>query len=411
MTVRVLAQKDGTTAEDHRLGMSVFMAGAGAAALDRRSGIVPYVGSCDLTGVSPMVGRVSPFAAWVDGTSNSLQGGYPVVVDANTDLTFDNGEAGNSRIDRVVLQIRDNPYDSSGSQDGRVVIVKGQAGGAANAIPASSLLLWEVTVPTGATIGGGGFTMSSARSDKRTYASALGGLIDVATSTERDLMTPYEGLHVWRRDGKARQVYTGSAWRWMDTVVCSSSANRDSLIPSGERYTGQVVFRSDKVWTEIYTGTAWVPIGLGTIDAEKPSDTTRATTTTNSADPHLSVSVDIGTYDLRALLLYSADSSADIRMGWTGPASTTMDWICHALPNSGSGTSGSVILDRQSIASQNFQMGGAAAGTTAVLTGTVTGRVRIVNAGTFAYNWSQGTSNATGSILRAGSCFTLRRVA
>ncbi|TDD90769.1 hypothetical protein [Actinomadura rubrisoli] len=255
MTVRVLAQQSGITAEDHRLGLGVLMGGPGAAWADRRSGIVPAVGACNLTAVSAMVARISPFQALVDGTSGGLQGQYPVTVDANEDLTFANGEAGVARTDRAILQLRDNPYDSSGFQDGRVVYLKGQASGAATALPASSLLLWEVTVPAGASAGGGGINFAAQRVDKRVWTSAVGGTIPVKDVADRDTLTAYAGLTVFRLDRGGRQVHDGTVWRWRDVISVASAVDRDAVITSP--WAGQQVWRTDTKVIEVHDGTAW----------------------------------------------------------------------------------------------------------------------------------------------------------
>ena len=151
MTIRTLALASATTGlQDHRLALGAFL-GPGASALKRRAGLYYYAGSADLVSASALQANVTPFVAVVDGTSNALQGQVIVVADANETLTFSAGEPGVVRTDRVVLQVRDNAFDGSGSTDARVIVVKGNTStGAANAVPASSILLWEVNVPIGA---------------------------------------------------------------------------------------------------------------------------------------------------------------------------------------------------------------------------------------------------------------------
>ncbi|MER7126738.1 hypothetical protein [Micrococcus luteus] len=209
MTIRTLALASGVTSiQDHRLALGAFL-GPGASVLERRGGIYYYPGAADLVSAAALQANVTPFVAVVDGTSNSLQGQVVVVVDANETLTFSAGEAAVARTDRVVLQVRDNTYDASGSTDARVVIVKGNTStGAANAIPASSILLWEVTVPIGAS----SITFSSARADKRTWmATPL--RIPVNSSTERNALPAIPGLEVTRLDtGDVEQYWSGS-WR------------------------------------------------------------------------------------------------------------------------------------------------------------------------------------------------------
>ncbi|MER7212445.1 hypothetical protein ABT340_35780 [Streptosporangium sp. NPDC000239] len=209
MTIRTLALASATTSlQDHRLALGAFLA-PGASVLERRAGVCYYPGAADLTGASALQANVAPFIAVVDGTSNSLQGQIIVVVDANELLTFSAGEASVARTDRVVLQVRDNAYDASGSTDARVVVVKGNTStGAANPVPASSILLWEVTVPIGAS----SITFASARTDKRTWTGTP-MRIPVNSSTERDALPTIPGLEVLRLDTGSVEQYWGGAWK------------------------------------------------------------------------------------------------------------------------------------------------------------------------------------------------------
>lgn len=365
MTVRVIGQLTGVdTAEQLRLGLSLFMHPSGSGVLDRRSGLVPYVGSADLTGVSPMVGRISPCIAWIDGTSGNLQGGYPVVVDANTDITFGNGEAGNTRIDRVVLQIRDNPYDASGTQAGRVFIVQGQAGGAANAVPASSTLLWEVTVPANASVGGGGFTMSTARADKRSWTATLGGLLPVKDAADEATVTPYEGMEIYRIDGKAKRLYTNGAWQWNQRLYAEKTA--DQAYPN--------------------------------------------VTVTDDAELKLAGLPAGATYLYKAYVRYGAHESADLAITHTGPANFTMSY--GAMGKEASQATGATAPGSWSELALGSTpiFGGKTTDNTSKLFGILDGRMYTGDGGTLQLRASQANSNGTGSIIYQQSYLEARRV-
>lgn len=213
MTVRVLGLKSGTTPEDHRLGLSTFMNPYGGV-LDRKSGLAYYPGSANLSTVSAMQASISPFVAWVDGGSAPLQAGYPVVSDADVAITFDNGEPSVVRVDRVIVRVRDNPYDSSGVQTAAVEYLKGQTSGSATSVPPGALLLWEVNVPAGASTGSGGISFSSARVDKRIYTSGLGGVLPVPGVTERNALTPHDHMMIWRMDNRTLEIYNAGALSW-----------------------------------------------------------------------------------------------------------------------------------------------------------------------------------------------------
>ncbi|MBA9003728.1 hypothetical protein [Thermomonospora cellulosilytica] len=361
MTVRVFAQKDGATAEDHRLALSAFMGLGAAGVLDRRAGVFPSPGAAALTNVGPMTARVGTFMAWADGTSSSLQGGYPVVVDAPVDVTYDPGEAGVARVDRVVLEIRDNPYDASGFQDGRVRIVKGQASGAANPVPANSILLYETTVPAGASAGGGGFNITAASVAKFPYACAAGGILPVRDAADEATITPYEGMRIYRLDGQDPRLYRGGAWVW-DAPPRACRKIADQTAPSTTLVNDNELFVST------------------------PADTL---------------------CEITGELYYSADPAADFKVAWTGPSGSFIDYSIHAAAPSVAGTTGSVVLDRQDI-SKTPILGGA--GTTVHMVARIDGMYYSGSGGQLRVRFAQANTHASPVTMRFGSHFVLHRV-
>lgn len=187
MTIRVMAQKSGdVTAESHRLALQALFAPAGM--LNARTGILANAGTpADLVGTGALTANVTAFQAWIDGSSNALQGGYLFTNDATAAVTFAAGSGTNPRYDMVVARIRDNPYDASGSQTGTIEVVQGTPAASPSlpATPASSLLLWAVLVPANAS-GGNPINFASARSDLRQYTGLAGVPFPVANSTFRD---------------------------------------------------------------------------------------------------------------------------------------------------------------------------------------------------------------------------------
>ncbi|MEV4180178.1 hypothetical protein AB0J28_01865 [Streptosporangium canum] len=254
MTIRTLALASGVTSlQDHRLALGAFMT-PGASVLERRAGLYYYPGAADLVSAAALQANVAPFIAVVDGTSNALQGQIVVVVDTAELLTFSAGEPAVARTDRVVLQVRDTAYDGSGSTDARVLIVKGNTStGAANAVPASSLLLWEVTVPIGAS----SITFTSARIDRRVWTGTP-LRIPVNSSTERDALTGIPGLEVTRLDTGDIQQYWASAWRTIApaTTPTVPPATPPTLTMSGTLVTGtgKGRFYNDTGSTLVITG-------------------------------------------------------------------------------------------------------------------------------------------------------------
>lgn len=279
MAVNVLALESGvTTLEGHRLGLTGFTQSKGP--INGRSGIYPAAGAADLATVSAMVCSIAPFSAWIDGTSTATQGGYPFTLNATVNLTFDPGNAATIRTDRIVAWVKDDTYDSSGATAGSVEIVKGNTTtGAANAVPANAMLLYEVAVPVGASAGGAGINFSTAVTDSRAYTSASGGVVKVANSTQRDaIASPYPGMLAYREDVGWMERYV-TTWRPVGVPSVASVANL-SLITNPSSGDLAVVTASGLLYR--YNGSAWVIASSGFIVARG----TRATNTTAQATAH-----------------------------------------------------------------------------------------------------------------------------
>ncbi|MFG1997869.1 hypothetical protein ACGFNU_01825 [Spirillospora sp. NPDC048911] len=212
MTVRVLGLKSGTTAEDHRLGLSIFTPPLGGV-LQRQSGVLYHPDACVLTGVSAMQAKLSPFVALVDGTAHPLQSAYPVVSDTDVIITFDAGEAGVDRVDRVIVRVKDGAYDGSGVQEGTVEYLKGQPSGAATDPPPSSMILWEVRVPAGVSAANGKINFPTAQVRRFTYTSGVGTPIPVWNQADRDALPAYPGVTVARRDTGDLEQFWAGGWR------------------------------------------------------------------------------------------------------------------------------------------------------------------------------------------------------
>lgn len=251
MTVRVLAlESNVTTLEDHRLELTTFQYPSGE--LTGESGIRP--GGAALSSDTNMVATIAPFTAWIQGSS-ATQGGYPFVSDDDVDITFDAGEAGNARVDRVIARVYDDTYDASGFVQGAVEYLKGQSGGSASTVPANSILLWEISVPAGASAGGTPINFANAV-DKRPFTSANGGTLPVATATIRDALTnTYDGKVIYRQDRDWVEIHNGTSWKVMNVPKVASFANL-SLITSPT--TGDLAVTSDTKNLYQYSGSAWV---------------------------------------------------------------------------------------------------------------------------------------------------------
>ncbi|KRV49696.1 hypothetical protein AQ490_18470 [Wenjunlia vitaminophila] len=198
---------NGQTREDTRLAVGLAMASTGP--LLARAGCV--IGGLRLSGTAAtsMQARLSPGQVWVPGTSTATQGGYPVTVDADTLLTFVDGDAALPRVDAVVVRVHDTDYDGSGRYEATLEVLAGApaAPPAPPAVPENAELLYEVTVPAGASAANG-IIWASAITDRRRYTAALGGIVPAGGARD-------DGAHVGQyRDVNGRlERWDGAAWR------------------------------------------------------------------------------------------------------------------------------------------------------------------------------------------------------
>lgn len=254
MAIRVLGLASGVTdLEDHRHAIAALVVSAGP--VEARGGLFPAANPANLVSVSAMQAKVTSFYAWIDGSSAAMQAGYDFTSDSDVTLTFPDGEPAAARVDRVIARVRHNTYDASGSTVGSVEVLKGQPSGAATALPASCELLWEVTVPAGASAGNGGVNFTTARADKRRNTVAAGGVLPVADRTVRDaIANPYDGLAVYRRDRNWVEIYDGAAWRVQGVAIVSSVGDLTAIT---NPIAGQAAFNTADSQFYAYIAGSW----------------------------------------------------------------------------------------------------------------------------------------------------------
>lgn len=179
MTIRsVWHINNSQTREDSRFAPLGIMTPNDSSALSTWNGVVPTAGNpMNLTSTGTMTAQIDVGRAVVQGLLT--QGCYPVVITAPEAISFTDGDATNPRIDSVQVVIRDDPYDSTGFTDVRIVVVPGTPA-ASPVSPAlvttASLRLWDVRVEAGVSAGTGGIDWNTKLTDRRSYSVALGGI-------------------------------------------------------------------------------------------------------------------------------------------------------------------------------------------------------------------------------------------
>lgn len=147
--------------------------------------------------------------------------------------------------------------------------------------------------------------------------------------------------------------------------------------------------------------------------ARKTADTSRASTTTTTADPHLVFDVEANAvYVWDGWVKYFADPAADLTVDFTVPSGSLGEWNGFAA---GSGTAGAAATTGYSIRTESNDVSQPRNyyGTTDTAHGLILhGILRTsTTAGTFSLDWAQGTSSAIGTILYTDSWLRLQRVA
>lgn len=177
MTVRTPMINGNTdSAETFRLALSGLW--VPASAMNARTGTTS---APTLTSTGSLTATVSAFTCVVDGTSNSLQGAYPVCNDAAATITIGAGNT-QARIDLICLQIQDNDYDGSGQHRGIPVVVAGTPSGspAVPATPANAIPLWTLPVPALAS----SVTFSTATA-VFPFTAAAGGIVPARNAADK----------------------------------------------------------------------------------------------------------------------------------------------------------------------------------------------------------------------------------
>ncbi|MEU3632224.1 MULTISPECIES: hypothetical protein [Streptomyces] len=252
------ATESGQTRSDTRLAPTGTMAPSGA--LTTVSGVVP--GSKDgryiMDGLyvygdtAGMTANVAPGRAVVQGSPAA--GAYPVVVTDYSQITFDDGDANNPRVDLVLLRVYDAQFDpASGRTEAVLEILKGAPAPAPEPLPVpeGALALASVHVPAGASVGTGGLDWSKAVYDLRHPTVAVGGII--AESWNRDIPGGYAGQY--RDNASHLQRWDGT--RWVSYPRHVGGVAPQGALAAGE-YAGQ--YRDEGGSLQRWDGAVWRPI-------------------------------------------------------------------------------------------------------------------------------------------------------
>ncbi|MFI6329853.1 hypothetical protein ACIBBG_16320 [Micromonospora chersina] len=198
------------TAAELRQAMALALT-YGGRAMGARGGVRPGGTQLQVSLAGSTI-TVQPGVACVDPGLTTPQGPYWVALPvAETPGPLAAADATNPRKDIVILRVYDNDEDSSGLRLARSEYLVGVAAASPSepAVPAGAIRLGTIDVPAS--------PGAPAVTDRRPFVVGSGGILPVRDQAERDALSAYAGLHVWRLDLGRVEVNDGTggvgAWR------------------------------------------------------------------------------------------------------------------------------------------------------------------------------------------------------
>jgi hypothetical protein len=232
-----------TSAQMARSSMAAFVAhdGAGPRLGVFYEGTQQLIGGTSVTSPSMLV-SVVPLA--FAGSKATAEGVY---VARNTGVIYVDvaaAPASNSRIDTVYAMQRDLHSNTSpdGLTQGEIGIITGTAAVSptAPAAPAGAVVIGTVTVAAGVTATtNAGCTIATTCQ----WTAAAGASVPCRNQAERDALTAYDGLQVYRLDTHTVETYNGTAWAGLPggTMGTPTSSSTNGTSTSGATETRDAV--------------------------------------------------------------------------------------------------------------------------------------------------------------------------
>lgn len=240
------------TVEDTRVGTSAFLY-SGASNLVAKSGFKPGAvndpGGVTASGTPDANVHVAPFQLVLQTTRATVGGAYVMTLDASATVNILSTPADptNPRNDLVIAQQSDTFYGDGVSTWQIRQVVGTPSGSPVDPTVSGStdyVTLARVRVNANATtITTGNITDLRTSGHAKSlvgglYTSALGSILPVNSQTERDALSSYDGLSVYRRDNDWLEINNGVGWqqvtpyRARQTLSGSAATVTFSSIPS-----------------------------------------------------------------------------------------------------------------------------------------------------------------------------------
>lgn len=202
-----------------------------------------------------------------------------------------------------------------------------------------------------------------------------------------------------------RRRYSGSAWTTPSPVLTDALTLSTALtVENGG--TGSTT-----------ASAARAALGIERLFAVKTADTGRSNTTSMTDDPHLTLSLTSGNWEI---VLVTVASAADNTGGFKGQFNYTGTWsLSDSILDSAQQSSGIASGSASMTMSDQFRAGTdltsnpwlLSAATNRSIYLRVIGQVKVTTSGTFSLQWAQNASSATVTNLKQGSYLIARRLA
>jgi hypothetical protein len=290
--------------EEARVGTGALLV-PGTSAVKAKSGFRPGPGTSpglvQASGTPDANVSVAPFQAFLQTSRASVGGPYSLTLDSSKTINILStpADATNPRDDLIIAYQADTFYGDGSSAMAITQVVGTPSGTPSDPSTAAypdHLKLARVRVDAGAT------TITSAKiTDLRSsslsggmWTVGLGGILPVASQTERDALSKWDGLTVWRMDRDWVEICDGLVFRVVGVPIVTSTADLSAITSP---YTGQIASNTGDGMLYRYNGTAWRVRGLYRV------------TTTLAASASAITFSSIPTYLRRLSIAYTARST------------------------------------------------------------------------------------------------------
>lgn len=174
-------------------------------------------------------------------------------------------------------------------------------------------------------------------------------------------------------------------------------------------FTGNACRRADQNGQNTLLLGPGTLVDLGTVSRRKTADQSVTSSTTLIDDLDLTFAVAVGeVWEIEGMLFVDGATSGDVLVRLAAPSTPTGYWRALGPAASNTSASAASFVPGAQLFNQNATIGALGAGVIATVK--FEGMLTVTTVGTFVVRWAQGTSDATATIVKAGSYLRARRV-